>query len=88
MEKEKSKKEEKFDFDDCLYDKDESDERDYIKKKFIKKKCKKKCEKEKSDDDEADYDMDLEDKKISSKQDKINSEFRTRVLYSVKNALP
>ena len=62
------------------------------KKKFIKKKCKekckKKCEKEKSDDDEADYDMDLEDKKISSKQDKINSEFRTRVLYSVKNALP
>ena len=88
MEKERSKKEEKFDFDDCLYEKEESDDGDYIKKKFIKKKCKKKCEKEKSDDDEADYDMDLEDKKTSSKQDKINSEFRTRVLYSVKNALP
>ena len=91
MEKESCMKEEEFDFN-CLYDKDKSDDCDFKKKKHIKKKCEKKCEKkrekEESDDDEADYDMDLEDKKISSKQDKINSEFRTRVLYSVKNALP
>ena len=67
-------------------------------------KCtkKKKYMKEDIDDEEEDYDEDkdcfedeLNDKydkdveyKISSKQKKINSEFKTRVLDSVKNSLP
>ena len=68
-----------------------------------KKKMKKKCSSDESDEDKDDYDEDIcdEDEYIgkkkekkykghgfSSKQDAINSTFRTRVLKSVKSAMP
>ena len=77
--KKKCKKEDSYD-----------DEDEYIERKFKKKeKCKKADSSEEedygSDEDKSDEEVEY---KIFSKQKIINSEFRTRVLHSVKNALP
>ena len=71
-----------------------------ISEEECERKCKKKCKKKSKrkaesissdsveDESEEDFEDILEGKKKSSKQKNINSEFRTRVINTVKSALP
>ena len=71
-----------------------------ITEEECERKCKKKCKKKSKrkaksissdsveDESEEDFEDILEGKKKSSKQKNINSEFRTRVINTVKSALP
>ena len=73
---------------------------DEISEEECERKCKKKCKKKSKrkaesissdsveDESEEDFEDILEGKKKSSKQKNINSEFRTRVINTVKSALP
>ena len=91
--KRKEESEDEIEFKECREEEDLK-----MSKKKKKKKMKKKGSSDESDEDKDDYDEDeyFEEKRekkdevheLSSKQDAINSEFRTRVLYSVKSSMP